>query len=286
MRRGLVSLLVLASCWIAPATAGIGELTLTWTDNSSNEMGFIIERRTGPASNPSIYAELTRVGTNVQSYVDGGLGDGAAYCYQVRAYNEAGNSAPSGEACGVTDQAQLIVTVTKAGSGTGTVTSNPTGITCGADCSESYPGGTVVTLTATPASGSTFGGWSGACSGTSTCTVTGNTSISVTASFTLIPPDTTPPSTPTGMSATAISSSRIDLRWTVSTDNVGVTRYRVERCQGPGCTGFVQIATTTGPTFSNTGLAARTRYRYRVRAEDAVGNLSGYSQIVGARTKR
>jgi hypothetical protein len=278
----------LVGLWAAPAGAGMGQLTLTWTDNSSDEVGFIIERRAGPASSPSTYAELTRVGANVQSYIDGGLGNGAAYCYQVRAYNDAGSSAPSGEACGITDQAQLTVTVTKAGTGTGTVTSSPAGITCGADCSESYPGGTVVTLTAAPASGSTFSGWSGACSGTAPCTVTGNTPISVTATFTLIPPptDTTPPSIPTGITASSVSSSRIDVGWTASTDNVGVTGYRVERCQGQNCKGFVQIATVSGPAFSDTRLAARTRYRYRVRAADAAGNLSGYSQIAGARTKR
>ena len=56
---------------------------------------------------------------------------------------------------------QFTLTVTKAGTGSGTVTSFPVGINCGSDCSESYDQGTSVTLTATPASGSTFGGWSG-----------------------------------------------------------------------------------------------------------------------------
>ena len=50
--------------------------------------------------------------------------------------------------------------------GTGTVTSNDGFINCGVDCSESYAQGSVITLTATPAAGSTFTGWSGACSGT------------------------------------------------------------------------------------------------------------------------
>ncbi len=58
------------------------------------------------------------------------------------------------------------LTVTKSGTGAGTVTSDPAGISCGTDCSESYPSTSSVTLTATPNSGSTFGGWSGACSGT------------------------------------------------------------------------------------------------------------------------
>jgi hypothetical protein len=56
---------------------------------------------------------------------------------------------------------RYTLTVTKAGAGSGTVTSSPAGINCGSDCSEIYNQGTLLTLTATPASGSTFGGWSG-----------------------------------------------------------------------------------------------------------------------------
>ena len=52
------------------------------------------------------------------------------------------------------------LTVTKAGTGTGTVTSSPAGINCGSDCSETYNAGTSVTLTASPATSSTFTGWS------------------------------------------------------------------------------------------------------------------------------
>jgi len=68
--------------------------------------------------------------------------------------------------------------------GDGTVSSSPTGINCGSDCSENYASGTSVTLTASPATGSTFAGWSGACSGTSsTCTVSMTAARSVSASF-------------------------------------------------------------------------------------------------------
>ena len=71
--------------------------------------------------------------------------------------------------------------VTKTGAGTGNVTS--TGIDCGATCSASYASGTVVTLTATPDSGSLFAGWSGECTGTDTCVVTVDAAMSVTAMF-------------------------------------------------------------------------------------------------------
>ena len=76
--------------------------------------------------------------------------------------------------------ATLIVTA----AGDGTVTSTPAGITCGADCSESYSIGTMVTLTAAPTAGATFQGWSGGgCSGLGTCVVTISGDTAVTATF-------------------------------------------------------------------------------------------------------
>ena len=98
------------------------------------------------------------------------------------------------------------------------------------------------------------------------------------------PPDITPPTAPSNLTATAASSSEVDLGWTASTDNVGVTGYQVERCQGSGCASFAPIGTTTGTTYSDTGLTASTTYAYRVRATDAAGNLSPYSNVATATT--
>jgi Divergent InlB B-repeat domain len=84
------------------------------------------------------------------------------------------------------------LTVTKAGSGTGGVTSSPSGINCGGTCVASFASPTSVTLTATPTGGSTFAGWSGDCSGTGSCTVTMSADHSVTATFTA--PIVSPPS--------------------------------------------------------------------------------------------
>jgi photosystem II stability/assembly factor-like uncharacterized protein len=76
------------------------------------------------------------------------------------------------------------LTVTKAGTGSGTVTSSPARITCGGTCVAAFPPGTLVTLTATPAAGSSFAGWGGVCAGTSpTCTVTMDVAKTVTATF-------------------------------------------------------------------------------------------------------
>jgi len=75
------------------------------------------------------------------------------------------------------------LSVTKSGTGSGTVNSNPAGINCGTTCSASYNQGTSITLTATPNLDSTFIGWSGACVGKETCTITMTSNKSVTATF-------------------------------------------------------------------------------------------------------
>jgi hypothetical protein len=80
------------------------------------------------------------------------------------------------------------VSVSKGGSGSGTVTSAPAGIDCGSTCSANFSSGTQVTLTAAAGSGSTFTGWSGACTGTGTCSVTMDASKSVIATFNLAGP--------------------------------------------------------------------------------------------------
>ena len=99
-------------------------------------------------------------------------------------------------------------------------------------------------------------------------------------------PDTSAPSAPSGLTASPAGSSQINLSWTASTDDVGVTGYRVERCQGTGCTDFTQVGAPTATTFNDTGLSASTTYRYRVRAADQAGNLSSYSGIADATTAR
>ena len=82
---------------------------------------------------------------------------------------------------------QFALTVTEAGTGSGTVTSSPSGISCPTTCSANYNSGTPVTLTAAPGTGSTFTGWSGACSGAGSCSVTMSQARAVTATFNTTP---------------------------------------------------------------------------------------------------
>lgn len=93
--------------------------------------------------------------------------------------NQVASSNPS--CITVTNTQAYTLTVGKIGSGT--VTSNPAGISCGSDCAETYSAGATVTMTAAPDSGFTFAGWSGACSGTGSCSVKMDSARSVTATF-------------------------------------------------------------------------------------------------------
>jgi chitodextrinase len=90
--------------------------------------------------------------------------------------------------------------------------------------------------------------------------------------------DTIPPSPPTNLTATAVSSSEINLSWTASTDNVGVNGYKIFRNN-------TQASTSATNSFSDTGLPPSTTYSYTVSAYDAAGNNSAQSASASATTQ-
>lgn len=108
--------------------------------------------------------------------------------------------------------------------------------------------------------------------------VSGQSNSASAITRTSVSQDTTPPSTPTNLTATVISSSQINLAWTTSTDNVGVAGYRIYR-------GGNQVATSTTNSYSNTGLSPSTIYSYTIAAYDAAGNLSNQSPQALATTQ-
>jgi List-Bact-rpt repeat protein len=123
-------------------------------------------------------------------------------------------------------------------SGAGSVSSSPAGISCGSDCSEAYANGTSVSLTASPASGSIFSGWGGACAGTGACTVTMTTARNVTATF-----------------AANSSSQSYQLTWNAVTDP-RVTGYKLYFSTAPLGGGvaptIVDVGNNTTYTFDPT----------------------------------
>jgi len=96
-----------------------------------------------------------------------------------------------------------------------------------------------------------------------------------------VPPP--PPAAPSGLTATAVSPTQVNLAWE---DNAGdEDGFRIERCVGGGCADFVEIAQVGAnvTSYGNTGLSANTTYRYRVRAFHQAG-YSGYSNEAEATT--
>ena len=108
------------------------------------------------------------------------------------------------------------LSVVRGGTGSGGVTSSPSGIQCGTDCSQPYAEGTTVTLTPTTATGSTFAGWSGDCTGTGNCTVTMSAAHSVTATFTAIPYTLSVARTGAGSGVVSAAAAGIDCGSTCS----------------------------------------------------------------------
>jgi hypothetical protein len=86
--------------------------------------------------------------------------------------------------------------------------------------------------------------------------------------------DVTPPSTPTNLTATASTATAVDLAWSASTDDVGVTGYNVYRDSAT-----TPLATTTSTSYTDSTVAASTAYTYQVSAVDAAGNESGKASV-------
>ncbi|WP_162257911.1 NPCBM/NEW2 domain-containing protein [Kitasatospora sp. Root107] len=100
---------------------------------------------------------------------------------------------------------------------------------------------------------------------------------SVTASTGPAAGDTTAPTAPTNLTSSSVTSNSVDLKWTASTDDVGVTGYNVYR-------GTTLVGSSTGTSFTATGLSAATPYTFTVKAVDAAGNLSGAGNTLSVTT--
>ena len=269
--------------------------TITWTTNETSDTQVEYGATTSYGTSTTLNASLV---TSHSSGVSG-LTASALYHYRVKSRDAAGNLGVSGDLTFTT----AAPPDTTAPSGTvtinsGAVATNSTAVTLTLTCTDNVactqmqiaPDGTANTET-----------WVAYAASTNTTLTTGNgtktvavrfrdaasnTSAQVTDTIIL---DTTAPGSPASLTATAASSSQINLSWPAVTDSggSGLATYRVERCQGSGCTSFAEIAAVTAPTttYNNTGLTASTTYRYRVRARDGATNNGGYSPITTATTQ-
>jgi hypothetical protein len=287
------------------------EIDLSWTASSdpggSGVATYEIYRCqvvTTDCSAATVGALLTTVTAPTVTYNNISLPASTRYCYAVRAYDVAGNpsgfsnnscattfppppSAPSAPSLSATAASQTQINLAWGASNPngGTITSYQIYLCSPGPCTPSTSGVPLATVSGTtltyPSTGLT--------PNTTYCylvTATDSealTSPPSTLACATTPADTSPPSIPDELEATAMSSSQINVSWDGSTDNVGVVEYRLYRRIGTsGPLTFLTSVMTT--IYSNIGLNPSTTYCYYVTAVDAAGNESNPSNIDCATT--
>lgn len=257
------------------AAASTSQINLTWTASTDN-VG---------VTGYKVFRNGSQVGmTASTSFSDTGLSEATEYSYRVLAYDAGGNESAQCGAVAIStlDATAPSVPTNLQGSGasasqvnlTWTASTDNVGVTG----YRVYRNGSQVGTTASTSFSDT--GLSEATSYSYTVAAydaSGNASApcGAVAVSTL---DATAPSVPANLQATVVSTSRIDLSWTASTDNVGVAGYRVYRDGS-------LLASPASTSYSDTGLSAGTTYSYRVAAYDAAGNASAQCTAVNATTQ-
>ena len=263
------------------ATAvSIAQINLTW--NASTDAG-----GSGLAGYKVYRGVVQIAAVTGTSFTNTSLSPGTQYCYAVAAYDNAGNmSAQSAQSCATT---KVLVTVPAAPSVlTATVVSanqinlswtDNSGNEAGFKVERATASGGPWTQIGTTGTGVTTYADTGVSPSTTyyyrvrATNSTGDSGYSVVASATTPAlTDATPPSQPTGLTATAVSVAQINLTWNASTDagGSGLAGYKVYR-------GGIQITTVSSTGFTNTSLSPGTQYCYAVAAFDNAGNTSAQS---------
>jgi len=265
-----------------------GQINLTWADNSSNETGFKIERKTGTNGT---YTQIKTVSANVTSYSDTGLTEGTTYYYRVIATNSAGDSAYTTSDSITLDTTAPLSPSILINSGVSSTTSTSVTLTLLATDSVGVTGYYASETSTTPSS--TASGWT---SGTSTTSYSasvswtlssgsgtktvyvwfrdsaGNVSASSSDSITLV----SAPSAPTGVTADA-GNGQVSVSWTSVSD---ATSYNIYSSTTSGVTKLTGTKLTNGTSpYSHTGLTNGTTYYYVVTAVNSYGESSESSQV-------
>lgn len=264
-------------------------IRLEWTDTSTNETGFKIERASAE-SGP--YTQIGEVGpaAGTVSYLVAGLGESTTCCFRVRAYNSGGDSAYSNTACATTFANTPIAPSGLTASATSPASiylqwidnsSDETGFRIERSSSPDGPFA-LLEVTGPGATGYSDEGLSEL---TTYCYRVCAVNAAGSSEFSDIASAATPasiPIAPSGLVATAVSTDRINLTWVDNSFNE--TGFKIERSPGAGGP-FTQIH-LSGPgqtSYSDVGLSASKTYFYRVRAANSAGD-SAYSEIASATT--
>ena len=237
---------------LAVAPAAAGTVTLAWDAPTTNTDGSPLTNLAGfnvyYGTAPGVYSGPVDVGPVLQNQIVD-LPDGNTYYFAVTAYDTYGNESGYSNEVSKTlpPTTQFSLAVTKTGSGYGAVSSSPVGISCGTVCTGTYASGTAVLLTAEPDQGSTFGGWSGSCSGSGPCTVTVDANSAVTAAFAVMNYT---------ISAGAETGGTLSPAGAVSVDHGGSRSFSINPFPGYRIADVLVDGRSIGPvstyTFSNT----------------------------------
>ncbi len=266
---------------LAAVAASATQINLTWVDASANETGFQIERSLTTATG------FTLVGTtaaNAVSFSNTSLPDGTKYFYRIRAINATGTSAYTAEVnATTTQQAPTTLTATPASTTQINLTwADVSSSETGYQIERSLTTATGFTLVATTAANATTFSNTGLIAGTRYFYRIRATNANGNSAYTAEANATTNLVAPSALSAVTASTTQINLTWVDGSSNE--TGFQIERSLTSG-TGFTLLATTAANavSYSNTGLAAGTKYYYRVRAVNATG-ISTYTNEGSATT--
>jgi uncharacterized repeat protein (TIGR01451 family) len=255
------------------------QIDLAWTDNSSNESRFEVERS---ANGGATWSQVASAPANSTTYGDASVNDGTEYTYRVRACNAASCSGFSGTAPATTPlNAPSGLSVTPISSGRIDLSWNDNSAAeTGYEIERRVSGGSFALLTTTAANATTFSDLS-VTDGVAyeyqarAVNATGQSDYSNGASA------TAPLSAPSGLAATPISSSQVDLSWT--DNSASETGYEIERRSSGGSFSLLTTTAADATSYSDGTVGDGTAYEYRVRAVNGTGS-SSYSNTSFATT--
>ncbi len=281
---------------LAAVANGPTGINLSWaaaTESGGTIALYLIERCQGAGC-----SNFAQVGTSAStSYADAGLLGATSYSYRVRAKDAAGTTgpysgsasattatavpgAPTNLAAAVPSSTQINLSWGAAAEPGGTVSQYLIERCQGSGCSSFTQVGTASSLS--------FSDTGLAATTNYSYRVRAKDAAGTTGPYSNIASATTATATPTAPSSLAAVSggpTQVNLAWTAATESGGtIAQYLIERCQGAGCSSFVQVGSSSSVSFADAGLTAGTSYSYRVRAKDALGNTGPYSNVAAVST--